>query len=271
MKRFLLLSLVFLVMVTTAPALADGDFYVVAVGGGVGTKITSLPYAISTPGLYYLTGNLSNSGISDGITVSVDDVTIDLMGFRISGPGSSSSSNGINLYDGNNGHKNVEVRNGTISGWSSGLTDNGKGYLNRALNLRIENCASGINFGGSSGGNLVKGCSVEGGSGNGISINGGVASGNTVINCASACGIIGSGTVFSGNMVKDCSTGIYSNGASTIIGNTVVNTNSHTYAAIYINGPTDYVLVTQNTVGGPAPRFYNGGGSLTINVSNAGF
>jgi hypothetical protein len=39
-------------MVTTAPALADGDFYVVAVGGGVGTKITSLPYPINSPGFY---------------------------------------------------------------------------------------------------------------------------------------------------------------------------------------------------------------------------
>ena len=51
-KRFLLLALVFSVMVTTAPALADGDFYVVAVGGGVGTKITSLPYPINSPGFY---------------------------------------------------------------------------------------------------------------------------------------------------------------------------------------------------------------------------
>jgi hypothetical protein len=269
-RKYWLLLLVFVVLLNGGPVLADGDFYVVAVGGGVGTKITSLPYTITNPGFYYLTSNLSYpSGTSDGITVASDDVTIDLMGFKISGPGSSSNGSGINLWDGAKAHKNVEVRNGTLNGWNYGLTDNNNGYRNRAINLRIENCYAGINLGGSSGGNLVKGCSVDGGGGNGIYVNGGVASGNTVINCVSASGIIGYGTIFSGNTASNCSTGIYSSGASSIIGNTVV-TNGSIYAGIYINSGTTPVLVTQNTVSGPSPHFY-GGGSAIVNVSNAGF
>ena len=149
MKRFLLLALVFLVLVTTAPALADGDFYVVPVGGGVGTKITSLPCTIRNPGFYYLSGNLTYSGAGNGITVASDDVTLDLMGFRIEGPGDNGSNYGIYLYDGTNGHKNVEIRNGTISGWDIGLSDNTAGLRNRALNLRVENCLRGIYLGAS--------------------------------------------------------------------------------------------------------------------------
>jgi len=38
------------VLLWTTPLLADGDFYVIAGGGGVGTKITSAPYTISAPG-----------------------------------------------------------------------------------------------------------------------------------------------------------------------------------------------------------------------------
>ncbi len=63
------------------PVLADGELYVVAgVVPPVGTKITSVPYTISTPGFYFLAGNLTYSGSSNAITISVDDVTLDLMG-----------------------------------------------------------------------------------------------------------------------------------------------------------------------------------------------
>jgi hypothetical protein len=44
---------------SAAPVLADGDFYVIAGGGGVGTKISSLPYTITKPGFYYLAGNVT--------------------------------------------------------------------------------------------------------------------------------------------------------------------------------------------------------------------
>jgi hypothetical protein len=82
-RKIWLLALVGAVLLGVSPALADGDFYVVVVPGGVGTKITSLPYTITAPGFYYLTGNLTcPSGV--GITINSDDVTIDLMGFRLS-------------------------------------------------------------------------------------------------------------------------------------------------------------------------------------------
>ena len=70
--------------------------------------ITSIPYTISTSGSYYLTKSLSSS--SGGITVSTNNVTIDLCGFEIYGPGSSATYNGINT----SGKTNVVICNGTI-------------------------------------------------------------------------------------------------------------------------------------------------------------
>ncbi len=76
------------------PVLAD-DIYVVAGGGrAVGTAITPttpLPYTISQPGFYYLTGNLTYSGSASAICISRLGVTLDLMGFNITNPSTMSA------------------------------------------------------------------------------------------------------------------------------------------------------------------------------------
>ena len=61
-RKYWLLLLVCAVLLSGRPVLADGDFYVVVGGGGVGTKITSLPFTISAPGFYYLGSNLTYTG-----------------------------------------------------------------------------------------------------------------------------------------------------------------------------------------------------------------
>src|SRR3954471_12639028 len=49
------------------------------------TPIASLPFTISTSGSYYLTGNLQFTAASGhAITISVSNVTLDLMGFTLS-------------------------------------------------------------------------------------------------------------------------------------------------------------------------------------------
>ena len=45
------------------------------------TPISSLPYTISEPGSYYVTGNLSSTG--SGIVIQASGVTVDLMGFSV--------------------------------------------------------------------------------------------------------------------------------------------------------------------------------------------
>lgn len=155
MKRtFLLLSLVFSVVVTTAPVQADGDFYVVAAGGGVGKPITSLPIIISQPGFYYLKGNLTSSG--NGIIIDASEVTLDLMGFSITGP-SSGDGTGISIAA---GKKNVEVRNGNLNYFFYGIkTEYTDAKNHRFTNVKITGCGSGII--GDADGTIITGCIVS--------------------------------------------------------------------------------------------------------------
>lgn len=272
MPRKLLPALVLgLVLFSAAAVLADGDIYE---GGPWGTKITKLPYTISAPGSYYLGSNLTYAGSGDGITVAagVNNVTLDLMGFTLNGSGSGSNSVGIYL----NGSKNVEVRNGTVTGWPwCGILEynNDSGMLHRILNVRAVGNGKGIYLSGR--GHLVKGCEVTAtGTNNrsiliwyqgtvsgctvrvenyhGIETGGGIISDNVVSSTGTgSTGIItyDSGTLIKGNKVSGCASGIYGGnyGGLNVIGNTV-NAGSGT-TGFYLTD--DYSnLLDQNTVTG---------------------
>jgi hypothetical protein len=102
----------------------------------IGTPITTVPTTITEPGVYYFTGNLTTLPARlrgelppppggpgacppqgchgpppiepvDGIVVEADNVTIDLMGFTLTGSGGEV---GISI----DARRNVTVRNGTI-------------------------------------------------------------------------------------------------------------------------------------------------------------
>lgn len=82
------------------------------------TPISSLPFAATEPGSYYLTRNLAGSGFNSGITVSSDDVVIDLNGFTLTG-GSTAGGVGILTLT---PLKNITVRNGTLRAWNAGIS-----------------------------------------------------------------------------------------------------------------------------------------------------
>jgi len=63
---------------------------------------------LSSPGSYYLTTNLVITGSGYGLSITVDNVTVDLNGFSILG--ASSTGTGIGM----NNRKNVVIKNGTI-------------------------------------------------------------------------------------------------------------------------------------------------------------
>jgi hypothetical protein len=271
MQRKLLSSLVLgLILFSAAAALADGDFYV---GGPWGTKITSLPYEIKTPGAYYLGGNLSYAGSGDGITVpsGVNHVTLDLMGFTLNGSGSGHYGIYLNVC------KNVEIRNGTVTGWGVGIW--GTGQLHRVINVRAVGNLDGIAL--TESGGLIKGCEVTAtGEYNsairirqgtvsdcmvrmencfeGISINdGGTVSDNVVIGIGNSNGqgiyALNAGTLIKGNKVSGCTYAIYGeqNGMN-VIGNTVDAASDTT--GVFLTD--DYVnLLDQNTVTGGGTRY----------------
>ena len=57
------------------------------------TPISSLPYTIQSGGSYYLTRSLNSS--SQGIVINVSNVTLDLMGFTISGDSGGNDEDGV--------------------------------------------------------------------------------------------------------------------------------------------------------------------------------
>ena len=159
MKRVAGLMALLIAVLTVTPAAAD--FYVVGGGGRLGTAITTVPVAITSPGLYYLSNNLTSSGTSNNaITVDADDVTIDLMGFCLTGPGKTSGT-------GNNGilvaatRTNVEIRNGSIKAFGfDGIQSAPDCTSIRAVGVRVRDTGHyGIDLGGSD--NLVMDCAVK--------------------------------------------------------------------------------------------------------------
>jgi hypothetical protein len=135
MKKLFLLALVGAILLGASSVPSHGDFYVVAVvGSGIGTPITSVPYTISQPGFYYLKGNFYTSG--SAIFIQASDVTLDLMGFCLYGDG---TGNGISASD--NRH-NVEIRNGTVSNFRTGISVSGDG--SRIIKMTTRNNIYGI-------------------------------------------------------------------------------------------------------------------------------
>ena len=85
------------------------------------TPISSLPYTISSPGSYYLTRNLAMGTDTTGITISVEDVAIDLNGFTLSNDSQGDCVPAPNAIGITTSGGPLVVHNGTIRGWQTGL------------------------------------------------------------------------------------------------------------------------------------------------------
>ena len=232
--------LVCAVLLNIGSAMADDGFYVIAGGGGVGTKITSLPYTINYPGFYYLGGNLiCPSGT--GITVNSDNVTIDLMGFTMTSNAPPSDS-GFFMY----GRTNVEIRNGTITGFVTGVQADPHPSMasgkHRIINVRVHNNTyAGIKLYGDN--NMVRGC---------VSSN----NGNFGIYLASS-GMI-TGCVAKGN-----NTGIKLSGAGSVSGNFANNNNFFNFVLGTIDTKTE-IMVDRNSASGLTTNYLILSGSTGI-------
>jgi len=77
--------------------------------------ISSLPFIISTPGSYYLTGNLTGVSGDPGITIATSFVTLDLNGYSLIGVAGSLDGVRAELA----GSKQVAIRNGVIRDWQA--------------------------------------------------------------------------------------------------------------------------------------------------------
>ncbi|MBX7245044.1 MAG: hypothetical protein K1X53_06075 [Candidatus Sumerlaeaceae bacterium] len=129
------------------------------------------PITISSPGSYFLTGNLSVTS-GNAINITTRGVTLDLNGYNLSSSEAVPTGMGISIAN----VPDVWIRNGSITGGVSynGMAYVGPGFLDgiglssstptnlRASNLSVSKCKRyGINFGGGGGGNLVESCVVD--------------------------------------------------------------------------------------------------------------
>ena len=179
--------------------------------------ISSLPYTISVSGSYYLTGDVQVDPCAptDGITVEVNDVTIDLAGFSLIGAGGPP----FGIYM--NARSNVEIRNGTVRNFGHGIYAANNGKEHRIIDVRVvSNMAQGIWLFGN--GYLVKDCTTAENGGAGIRVEDGcTVTGNTVyknqqngINVGAGC------TVTANTAYGNEGHGIHAGTGCTIIGNT---------------------------------------------------
>ena len=274
LKNLFLLNVVLILLIFNT-SIAFADFYVIAGSRGVGTKITSLPYTISSSGFYFIDKDLACS-TGTGIFIDANDVTLDLMGFSLDGSGGAGTYRGIYM----SGRTNVEIRNGTIKNFNHyGIyeaSNNGTGH--RIINVRIKENVYGVFLNGK--GHLIEKCTAINNGGAGISASGSstvtgnicygnathgisVANGNASIVTGNTCfdnirmGILASPSY--GNIVKNNTCynngedGIFVNKGATIIGNTcymngITGTDYGIYSfgglvdqnAAYLNGDTGF-------------------------------
>jgi hypothetical protein len=144
-------------LILAAPAFAvDGQILInqstVMASGG-------FPYKITQPGSYKLSGNLVVPANTDGIDITTSDVSIDLNGFKISGPVTCTgygsgiscnpsfiSSNGINaVYNATALLSDITVRNGFVTGFGTGVGLNSNDSL--IEEIHVTSNVSGIYMG----------------------------------------------------------------------------------------------------------------------------
>ena len=117
-----------------------GVLYMVAVplsanGAGGQIKITqpiSFPIVIDQPGSYILTATITVAAIdSNAIEIEADNISLDLNGHFLKGPGKESGSSGSGIYSSN--RNSISIKNGTIRDFG------GSGIVLTGTHHKIEN------------------------------------------------------------------------------------------------------------------------------------
>ncbi len=154
------------------------------------TPITSIPVTITNSGSYYLTTNMIATAANPGITISTNNVTLDLNGFTLQGVPTA----GTAVYM-PNACTNVTVRNGVLTGWSNNGVYGPSAYNLLCERLTVSSIANyGIYCGG---GGTVRDCVVEGGGLPSLTVNNGIVAG-CIVKCGSQHGICATNSTVSG-------------------------------------------------------------------------
>lgn len=250
------LFLVLLLSVTPAVSSVASDGVVeinqaCAVGDGcLPGDLPGFPVTIAGPGSYRLTGNLNCAPNTSGITISGDDVTVDLNGFGIQSSSPSPVAGGI-VGTGSR----ISVHNGTIIDFYTGIALTGPNALVERLRIKQPSLGDTILVGSSC---RVINSAVSGGY-NGSVVTGDlcVIEGNTITGGGDGPALVtGNGALIRGNTV----TGI---DGAIVAPNSIVTGNR---ASAQLDGPAIFVLgggvISENIAS-------SSGGPYTIYSSNS--
>lgn len=223
----------------------------------VGQEIKSLPYIISSPGFYFLGGNLSYNGSEHAITVNADEVTIDLMGNRIASTNQQGVRSGIYMH----GRKNVEIRNGTISDFSIGIFEDDANAIGHTVrNIRGLSNYAAILLAGTN--HLVTHCTASNNSSDGIYVHEGIISECT------AKGGGNRGIEVANGLIKNCYSVSNRIGfqilSGAAIGNVAIGNTD--YGFLLGSSPTLPVLLDQNSASGNTNNYSGGAPTLGTNA-----
>jgi len=196
------------------------------------TPISSAPFTINTSGSYYLTANLTVT-TGSAVTITVDDVTLDLNGFTISSTASPASGTGV-LISGV--HRNVSVKHGNIRGTttvSAGVFTTG-GFV------------SGVSGTAGASGNIqVRDVNVAGIGGEGINLSVSTPSSRNIIEHCTASVCSGTG-LRAGSVINSKAD---SSGGARIIANIVSNCFGESLGGSATHHGINGVVVVENSVG----------------------
>ena len=153
-------------------------------GGITPTDGPGFPITLGESGSYRLTGDLTVAAGVQGIYIEADNVTLDLNGFTVTG-GGGAIADGIGIL----AVKNVEIRNGTVRGFSRyGVFGGLFVTFARVIGVRATaNGNSGIEIQGQ--GQLVDGCTAFANGSSGIRVGDGSLITNSVARGNSSFGL----------------------------------------------------------------------------------
>jgi len=171
------------------------------------TAISSVPYTITNSGSYYLTASMTSS--YHGVIIRADAVTLDLMGFSLTGDGGAGSDIGVFL-DGETNRllSGITVRGGAVSRFQKGIS------CEYVRDIQMKHLAvSSNNYAGiylfHADGSSFSGCTIGGNDGFGISMSaaGGCAFDRCAISDNASYGVYidGQNGSSSGNSFAECS------------------------------------------------------------------
>lgn len=211
------------------------------------TPFTTFPIVIDRPGSYTLTGNITVSTLNvNGIEVRAGDVTINLAGHTITGPGSGGSGIGIFVSQG----ENNEIRNGTVQGFLSGISLSGRNHHVKHISACHNNF-----FGIEAANSLIADCQANFNGSHGLKANSSTIT-NCTINFNGSCGMQASESTVTGCTAQsNGSHGIFALEKCRIEGNIMKDNGGY---GLYL-GP-DYSYAIRNKAGNNAAGgFYQTG------------